>query len=189
MRHGDTAGVLSGYFHWPDQTSQAFASRLEKCQFARCDALRTVYHFGVAPSNRRLQKGMLKVRLSCSGVACHSGYPLLGKSAIDPLIEVLHTLKHRVWPSSEELGETTLNIGLIEGGQAANALAEAGEAVAMFRLIGAPEEVLDVVNAVAKEHGCSVEVGPVFTFTCGNKPRCLYTVFFFVKGRGVFLLP
>ncbi|CAM9486510.1 unnamed protein product [Laminaria digitata] len=106
----------------------------------------------------RLQKGMLKVRISCRGVACHSGYPHLGQSAVDPLIEVLHALKHHKWPSSEELGKTTLNIGLVEGGQAANALAESGEAVAMFRLIGAPEEVLNVVEAVAMEHGCLIEV-------------------------------
>lgn len=115
---------------------------------------------------------MLKVRLSCSGVACHSGYPHLGRSAIDSLLEVLHALKHRAWPSSEELGETTLNIGLMEGGQAANALAEASEAVAMFRLIGSPEVVLDVVNAVAKENGCSVEVGLLyFLFICGTPRR------------------
>ncbi len=106
----------------------------------------------------RLQKGMLKVRLSCRGVACHSGYPHLGVSAIDPLVEVLHAVKHRAWPSSEELGDTTVNIGLMQGGQAANALAEASEAVAMFRLIGDPEEVLSVVKAIAAEHDCAVEV-------------------------------
>lgn len=105
---------------------------------------------------------MLKVRLSCQGLACHSGYPHLGKSAIDPLIEVLHALKHQAWPSSDELGETTLNIGLLEGGQAANALAEASEAVAMFRLIGCPEEVLDVVKSVAKKHGVVAEVKRVY---------------------------
>ncbi|CAN0261775.1 unnamed protein product, partial [Hapterophycus canaliculatus] len=87
-----------------------------------------------------------------------SGYPHLGESAIDPLVEVLHAIKHAAWPSSEELGETTVNIGLIEGGQAANALAEASEAVVMFRLIGEPEEVLSVVKDIAAEHGCVVEV-------------------------------
>ncbi|CBJ29901.1 conserved unknown protein [Ectocarpus siliculosus] len=106
----------------------------------------------------RLQKGMLKVRLSCRGVACHSGYPHLGVSAIDPLVEVLHAIKHRAWPSSEELGETTVNIGLVEGGQAANALAEASEAIVMFRLIQEPEGVLDAVKAIAAEHDCAVEV-------------------------------
>lgn len=106
----------------------------------------------------RLQKGMLKVRLSCKGIACHSGYPHLGVSAIDPLVEVLHAIKHRAWPSSPELGETTVNIGLMEGGQAANALAEASEAVVMFRLIGDPADVLSVVEGIAAEHDCAVEV-------------------------------
>lgn len=67
---------------------------------------------------------MLKVKLSCSGLACHSGYPHLGKSAVDPLIETLYALKHKAWPASEELGKTTMNIGLMQGGHAANALAE-----------------------------------------------------------------
>lgn len=67
---------------------------------------------------------MLKVKLSCTGVACHSGYPHLGESAIDPMIETLHTLRHTTWPANKELGETTMNIGLMTGGQAANALAE-----------------------------------------------------------------
>lgn len=108
--------------------------------------------------DRRLQKGMLKVRISCSGVACHSGYPKLGYSAIDPVVKVLHALKKRAWPASEELGETTMNIGMVNGGQAANALAEHCEAVLMFRLIQPPETVLDVVRGIAEEHGCSVEV-------------------------------
>lgn len=73
-------------------------------------------------------------------------------------MEVLHAIKHVAWPSSEELGQTTVNIGLIEGGQAANALAEASEAVAMFRLIGEPEEVLSAVKDIAAKHGCAVEV-------------------------------
>lgn len=105
---------------------------------------------------------MLKVKISCSGLACHSGYPHLGRSAIDPLVEVLHALKHRAWPSSQELGDTTMNIGLVEGGQAANALAETSEAVVMFRLIEAPGPVLDTVQEIAQEHGCSVEVGMMY---------------------------
>lgn len=74
------------------------------------------------------------------------------------MVEVLHALKGHTWPSSEELGETTMNIGLLQGGQAANALAEACEAVVMFRLIQPAQPVLDVVNMVAERHGCSVEV-------------------------------
>lgn len=102
---------------------------------------------------------MVKVKIVSSGVACHSGYPELGRSAIDPIVDVLQALKSRAWPANEELGETTMNIGLLQGGQAANALAEACEAVVMFRLVEAPEPVLEAVEAIAREHGCSVQVG------------------------------
>jgi acetylornithine deacetylase len=49
----------------------------------------------------RLQKGMLKLKLISNGVACHSGYPDCGKSAIHPLVTVLNTLQTTQWPSSE----------------------------------------------------------------------------------------
>ncbi|TMW56465.1 hypothetical protein Poli38472_006475 [Pythium oligandrum] len=96
----------------------------------------------------KLQKGILKVRLTRKGIAAHSGYPHLGDSAIDPLIDVLYDLKHEKWPSSEELGATTLNIGIISGGQAANALAEHASAMLMFRLTTNPDEILDRVNSI-----------------------------------------
>ncbi|KAJ0398374.1 hypothetical protein ATCC90586_000711 [Pythium insidiosum] len=103
----------------------------------------------------KLQKGILKIRLTKRGVAAHSGYPHLGESAIDPLIDVLHDLKHEPWPNSEELGATTLNVGIISGGQAANALAEHASAMLMFRLTTAPEEILERVKAIV---GGRVEV-------------------------------
>jgi acetylornithine deacetylase/succinyl-diaminopimelate desuccinylase-like protein len=49
----------------------------------------------------RLQKGMLKFKLISKGVACHSGYPECGKSAVHPLVTVLNTLQTAQWPSSE----------------------------------------------------------------------------------------
>lgn len=124
---------------------------------------------------------MLKVRLSCRGVACHSGYPHLGKSAVDPLIDTLHTLRHTFWPSSEVLGETTLNIGIIEGGHAANALAETSEAVLMFRLIGDPEEVLEIVEATTEQYGCTVEVRLYLEGSSSSPVSCPFSVYFFKR--------
>mmetsp|Transcript_3952 Transcript_3952/g.6416 ORF Transcript_3952/g.6416 Transcript_3952/m.6416 type:complete len:452 (+) Transcript_3952:36-1391(+) len=89
----------------------------------------------------RLQKGLLKLRLTTAGKACHSGYPEEGHSAIDDLVELLHELKHEAWPSDPALGATTLNIGLLRGGQAANALAERAEATLMFRAVGQPAKL------------------------------------------------
>ncbi|KAG5175388.1 hypothetical protein JKP88DRAFT_172344 [Tribonema minus] len=106
----------------------------------------------------RLQKGMLKMRLECKGVACHSGYPQLGKSAIDPLVAVLQRLNDTKWPASEELGATTLNIGLVNGGQAANALAEHAEATLMFRLTDEPEVVLAIVKSILEGTDVTMQI-------------------------------
>lgn len=97
----------------------------------------------------RSQKGILKCKLTSKGVSCHSGYPHLGKSAIDPLIDVVHELMHGHWPKSEELGDTTLNVGLLSGGHAANALASHAEATLMFRVISPPEDIMQEVKKVA----------------------------------------
>ena len=98
----------------------------------------------------RLQKGILKLKLIRKGMAAHSGYPELGDSAIDPLLDVLHDLKKETWPSSPELGHTTLNIGMIEGGQAANAIPEDASAFLMFRVTHDPDalykRVMEIVN-------------------------------------------
>ncbi|KAG6953326.1 hypothetical protein JG688_00012879 [Phytophthora aleatoria] len=87
----------------------------------------------------KMQKGVLKIQLTQKGVAAHSGYPHLGDSAIDPMIDVLYDLKKESWPTTEDYGNTDLNIGLLNGGQAANALAEQSSAMLMFRLVTEPD--------------------------------------------------
>ncbi|RLN51304.1 hypothetical protein BBJ29_003048 [Phytophthora kernoviae] len=96
----------------------------------------------------RIQKGVLKIQLTQNGVAAHSGYPHLGDSAIDPMIDVLYDLKKEAWPSSEECGSTDLNIGLLNGGQAANALAEESSAMLMFRLTTEPDVIYKRVEEI-----------------------------------------
>ncbi|KAI9915705.1 hypothetical protein PsorP6_008043 [Peronosclerospora sorghi] len=96
----------------------------------------------------KMQKGVLKVQLMQDGVAAHSGYPHLGVSVIDPLIDVLYDLKKEEWPKSEEYGSTDLNIGLLNGGQAANALAEKSSAMLMFRLVTDPDIIYERVKEI-----------------------------------------
>lgn len=65
------------------------------------------------------QKGILKLTLTAHGVACHSGYPELGTSAIEILLDGLARLRDQHWPVHEVSGgETTMNIGVISGGSA-----------------------------------------------------------------------
>ena len=90
------------------------------------------------PTQNRLsrgQKGILKIRLHCEGVAGHSAFPEAGHSAIHRLIDACHALQHASWPTDEQLGPTTLNIGVFEGGVAANVFAPAASAEILFRVV------------------------------------------------------
>jgi acetylornithine deacetylase len=51
-----------------------------------------------------MQKGALKIDLISRGKAAHSGYPHMGKSAIDPLLDVLSELRKEQWPNDADLG-------------------------------------------------------------------------------------
>ncbi|CAD7941922.1 unnamed protein product [Amoebophrya sp. A120] len=89
----------------------------------------------------RYQKGILKVKIDCEGVAAHSGYPHLGVSATELLLDVLEKVRKTDFPSSKLIGQTDCNIGFLDGGQAINALPERASASLMFRLVSKPEVV------------------------------------------------
>ena len=66
----------------------------------------------------RFQKGALKVKVHTTGVACHSGYPEAGVSAISKLLTILHEVEHVAqWPEDGSIGKTTVNVGMVSGGQ------------------------------------------------------------------------
>ena len=94
----------------------------------------------------KLQKGILKAKIITTGVAAHSGYPEKGVSSIDALLDVLRDLKEFSWPEKEGFGQTTLNIGLLNSGAAANIIPAYSEAVLMFRLVTPGEEVLKLLT-------------------------------------------
>jgi acetylornithine deacetylase len=91
------------------------------------------------PTESRLAsgaKGSLRVTLRTVGREAHSAYPHLGKSAIEPLVELLPTLRSLKLPSDPQLGDTTVNIGVIRGGSAGNVIPAHAEAELMVRLVG-----------------------------------------------------
>ncbi|CAD5206713.1 unnamed protein product [Bursaphelenchus okinawaensis] len=96
------------------------------------------------------QKGALKIQLVARGQAAHSGYPEKGHSAVHLLLDVLANLRANEWPQHNDLGETTLNIGLLNGGQAMNALAEHAEAGLMFRVVDSASNLLEEVERIVK---------------------------------------
>lgn len=103
-------------------------------------------------------KGSLRATIRTRGREAHSAYPHLGKSAIEPLIELLPTLRKLPLPSDPVLGETTVNIGTIKGGTEANIIPAHAEAEIMFRLVTDVAPIKKMISDWAKGHA-DVEFG------------------------------
>jgi acetylornithine deacetylase len=95
-------------------------------------------------------KGSLRATIRTRGREAHSAYPHLGQSAIEPMLELLPTLKKLPLPSDPVLGQTTVNIGTIRGGTEANVIPAHAEAEIMFRLVGDVEPIKKLVLDWAK---------------------------------------
>ena len=104
------------------------------------------------PTENRLalgSKGALSLALEVEGKAAHSAYPELGVSAIDRLLEALDRIRQVPLPTDSVLGESTLNIGTISGGRAANVIADQARAQVMVRTVGPAEELRAALQAAA----------------------------------------
>jgi acetylornithine deacetylase len=91
-------------------------------------------------------RGAFRVRLKAKGKAAHSGYPELGESAIDKLIDCLVALRNAPWPSDALLGTTHFTVGLISGGVAPNVISPHAEAEVFFRTVGDHQPVRDILH-------------------------------------------
>lgn len=96
------------------------------------------------PTENRLAlgaKGALYLALEAAGKAAHSAYPELGASAIDRLLAALASLREVPLPSDLVLGETTVNVGTIAGGRAANVVPDQARAEVLVRTVGETAEL------------------------------------------------
>jgi acetylornithine deacetylase len=93
-------------------------------------------------------KGSLRLILRVKGQEAHSAYPELGRSAVEAMVALLSDLRGLELPSDPLLGPTTLNVGTIRGGSAANVFAGECEVECMIRLVGGAEEVEDRIEAL-----------------------------------------
>ncbi len=92
------------------------------------------------------QKGALRVTVEAVGVAAHSGYPALGDSAVDRLLDALERIRRIPLPVDPVLGACTLNIGRIEGGVAPNVVAPSARAELMVRLVGSAQPIEEAIR-------------------------------------------
>jgi len=97
-------------------------------------------------------KGVVVFRLAFRGKAAHSAYPELGVSAIEKLMDALQNVRSLDFGVDPLLGKSTLNIGKIEGGLAANIIADFASAELSIRSALPPAQILEkVMAAVGQE--------------------------------------
>jgi len=146
---------MRAFSSWPDRPSPAHE----------------IVIFG-EPTEAKLvcgHKGILGFNLHVIGKAAHSGYPWLGVSANDVLVEALGKLlelRNNGLPWSSKYGNTTMNFGKIQGGVAANVVAETASAGIAVRIAaGTPKIVqglilnaLDSTKARVKDLGGDLEI-------------------------------
>ena len=121
----------------------------------------------------RAHKGMLRLRLAFAGRAAHSGYPHLGRNAIEPaaraivaLADLRRAMEAERPPHAEQFPEVpypALNVGTVSGGSAANVIPDRCEIQLGIRLLpgmspdAMSERVQDTVRAALGAEPFTVE--------------------------------
>jgi acetylornithine deacetylase len=85
-------------------------------------------------------KGVLSYTLRTRGAAAHSAYPERGVSAVHLMLDLLDEIRREDWGHHPVLGESTLNVGLINGGVAMNTFAPEATATVMHRIVDDPDK-------------------------------------------------
>ncbi len=109
------------------------------------------------------QKGMVKLELRAEGIAGHSAFLDRGVSAVDKLLTVLERIRTHTWPTDSLLGPTTINVGVIEGGVAANVFAPSARAELLIRAVSPVEPMMTTLRELAGDL-CTI------TFPASNDP-------------------
>lgn len=103
------------------------------------------------PTENRMatgSKGSLRAEILARGKAAHSAYPEMGESAIHKLLDALEEIRRMKFDPDPLLGETTCNIGILEGGTRANIIPDHARAEIMIRSVEALERIKSRLEGV-----------------------------------------
>jgi acetylornithine deacetylase len=102
------------------------------------------------PTDNRIalaSKGALRTEVTAHGRMAHSAYPELGESAIDKLLDALQALRAMPLPHNPDIGPSTMNIGIIEGGRATNVVPDFAKAQLLYRLVALSGPLRESITA------------------------------------------
>jgi len=98
-------------------------------------------------------KGTFRLNIKTKGKAAHSAYPEEGDSAIEKLLDILDDIRHTKFPNDDFFGDTTVNIGTIEGGAALNVIPPTAEAGLAIRLTTKRQPIEDALRSIVRDRG------------------------------------
>ncbi len=98
-------------------------------------------------------KGTFRLNILTEGKAAHSAYPEMGESAIEKLLDILQDISRARFPNDDFFGETTVNIGTIEGGVALNVIPPRAEAGLAIRLTTTRAPVVALLEEIVGTRG------------------------------------
>ncbi len=104
----------------------------------------------------RASKGAMTCVVHFEGVAAHSAYPYLGDSAINKMIAAIAEINASDWGHDDILGESTVNVGVVHGGEKPNIVPASAECEMLFRTVNDPEDVRAKLEPMLKRHGGSI---------------------------------
>ena len=98
-------------------------------------------------------KGSFRLKIKTSGKAAHSAYPEIGDSKIKKLLDILEDVRHTKFPDDDFFGETTVNVGTIDGGVALNVIPPKAEAGLLIRLTTPREPIEAALESILRGRG------------------------------------
>ena len=102
-------------------------------------------------------KGTFRLKILTEGKAAHSAYPEMGESAIEKLLDILQDVRRAEFPNDDFFGETTVNIGTIEGGVALNVIPPRAAAGIAVRLTTPRADIEPLLEEIVNTRG-AIEV-------------------------------
>src|SRR5258708_6493753 len=113
----------------------------------------------------RASKGALTCFVRFDGIAGHSAYPERGDSAINKMVAAIAEINATQWGVDDDLGATTVNVGVVRGGEKPNVIPAEAECQMIFRTVTDPAIVQAKLQAIVTRHGGTI------TVSRGNPPQ------------------
>jgi acetylornithine deacetylase len=147
------------------EETDSVGAKMANLEFANLNAEYCVVGEPTESTFARASKGALTCFIRFEGVAAHSAYPHLGDSAINKMVAAITEINTTDWGSHEILGKTTVNVGVVRGGQRPNIIPAEAECELIFRLVTTPEDVEARLTKLIEPYGGKI------TMSRGNPPQ------------------